>query len=96
MTDSIKVGEGLDKVNKLAETPELMAVPTLSICHDASAPEQLLTMILAFLETVTGTVWEGASEGTSFEDKDGWTTRRVSLAFRIPSEKVIDEFKDPS
>lgn len=96
MTDSIKVGDGLDKVNKLIEAPELMAVPTLSICHDASAPEQLVTMILSFLETVTGIQWEGASEGTSFEDKDGWTTRRVSLAFRIPSEKVIDEFKDPA
>ncbi len=95
MTD-MKVGDGLDKVNKLIETPELVAVPTLSICHDASAPEQLVTMILAFLETVTGTVWEGASEGTEFETKDGWLTRRVSLAFRIPSEKVIDEFKDPA
>lgn len=95
MTD-MKVGDGVDAVNKLIETPELMAVPTLSICHDASAPEQLTTMILSFLETVTGAVWEGACEGTSFETKDGWTTRRVSLAFRIPSEKVIDEFKDPA
>lgn len=77
-----------------ASVTDLTATPTKDACRMATSPQQLLPMLLAFMESFTGTVWEGQCEGSSYEEGEEWTTAQISLSFRVPSDVVIDEFAD--
>ena len=83
-----------DTVKDANDVPEFVARPTKDVCSHASSGNALLSMILAFLESVSGIQWQGQVEGSTFETDPDWTTSRVSLVMRVPTSEVIDEFKE--